>query len=110
MGLGRFGGGVSVTRWLCEQGAQVTVTDMKTADQLGESVEAIADLDVTLNFGKHVESDFTQADLVVANPAVPPRSEYLQLAKKSGVPLTTEMNLFLERCPARCVGLSLIHI
>ena len=28
MGLGQFGGGLGVTKWLLERGAQVTVTDM----------------------------------------------------------------------------------
>ena len=30
MGLGRHGGGVAVARWLAEQGAIVTITDMAT--------------------------------------------------------------------------------
>ena len=106
MGLGRFGGGVGVTRWLAQQGAQVTVTDLKPADALADSVAAIADLEVTLRLGEHMETDFTAVDLVVANPAVPPRSQYLALAEQAGVALTTEMNLFLERCPAQAVGIT----
>jgi S-adenosylhomocysteine hydrolase len=30
-GLGRFGGGIAVTRWLCAQGAKVLVTDLDSA-------------------------------------------------------------------------------
>ena len=37
MGLGRFGGGIGVTRWLVAQGARVTVTDPSIA--VVESVE-----------------------------------------------------------------------
>ncbi|MEL7238336.1 MAG: UDP-N-acetylmuramoyl-L-alanine--D-glutamate ligase, partial [Planctomycetota bacterium] len=74
MGLGRFGGGVAVTRWLAEQGARVTVTDTQSESDLAESVEQVKDI-ATLHLGGHVEADFVQCDLVVANPAVPPTNE-----------------------------------
>ena len=32
-GLGHFGGGVGVARWLCAQGAVVTVTDKEPAEK-----------------------------------------------------------------------------
>ena len=106
MGLGRFGGGVGVTRWLRAQGAKVTVTDLAPPEQLTASLEQIADLDLTLHLGGHEERDFRDTDLVVVNPAVPETSEFLQIAQSAGVPITTEINLFVERCPARCVGVT----
>ena len=106
MGLGRFGGGVGVTRWLAGVGARVTVTDLKPAERLKASVEEIAGLGVTLRLGGHDERDFHQADLIVASPAVPDDSPFLQVARSAGVPVTTEINLFVERCPARCVGVT----
>jgi UDP-N-acetylmuramoylalanine--D-glutamate ligase len=106
MGLGRFGGGVGVTRWLVGQGARVTVTDLSPAEKLGASLEQIAGLDVTLRLGGHDERDFREADLVVVNPAVPERSEFLVAARDARVPVTTEINLFVERCPARTVGVT----
>lgn len=106
MGLGRFGGGVGVTRWLADVGARVTVTDLKPAERLKASVEEIAGSGVTLRLGGHDERDFHQADLIVASPAVPDDSPFLQVARSAGVPVTTEINLFVERCPARCVGVT----
>lgn len=106
MGLGRFGGGVGVTRWLARQGARVTVTDLASADDLAASLEQIADLNPTLHLGGHEERDFREVDLVVVNPAVPERSDFLRAACDAGVPVTTEINLFVERCPARTVGVT----
>ncbi len=106
MGLGRFGGGVGVTRWLVEQQARVLVTDLADASRLESSLRQIADLPVTLRIGEHREADFRQADLLVVNPAVPESSAFLQAARQAGVPITTEINLFLERCPATCVGIT----
>jgi len=75
MGLGRFGGGVGVTRWLCAQGARVLVTDLARADSLADALVQIEDLvdsgAVQLRLGGHDEDDFARADLVIANPAVP---------------------------------------
>lgn len=106
MGLGRFGGGVGVTRWLVAQGARVLVTDRVPADALRESVAQIADLPITLRLGEHRHEDFREADLVVVNPAVPDQSEFVRTARDAGVPLTTEINLFVERCPARTIGVT----
>jgi UDP-N-acetylmuramoylalanine--D-glutamate ligase len=103
MGLGRFGGGVGVTRWLVGEGATVLVTDRETAERLGESLAAIRDLidrgDVALRLGEHNVSDFTTADLVVANPAVPKPwdDRFLRGAQAAGVPITTEIRLLTER-------------
>ena len=106
MGLGGFGGGVGVTRWLAAAGAKVTVTDKAPAEKLAASLDQIADLNVTLHLGGHDPRDFRETDAVVVNPAVPETSEFLQLARDSGVSITTEINLFVERCRARCVGVT----
>lgn len=106
MGLGTFGGGVGVTRWLARQGARVLVTDTQPAEKLAESVESVRGFAHQLRLGEHVESDFRETDLVVVNPAVPERSPFLQAARQAGVPITTEINLFVERCPARTVGVT----
>jgi len=106
MGLGRFGGGVGVTRWLAQNGAEVLVTDNAPPQKLRESLHQIAGVDVELRLGEHVERDFRETDLVVVTPAVPDLSPFVQAARDAGVPITTEINLFVERCPAHCVGVT----
>ena len=106
MGLGSFGGGVGVTRWLVAQGAKVLVTDKLPAEKLKDALEQLAGLDITYRLGGHEQRDFRALDLLVVNPAVPEASEHLQIARAANVPLTTEINLFVERCPARCIGVT----
>jgi UDP-N-acetylmuramoylalanine--D-glutamate ligase len=106
VGLGLFGGGVGVTRFLVREGAAVTVTDLKPAADLRESLDALTGLPVTFKLGGHDEADFRSADLIVANPAVPRHSKYLAIAESAGVPVTTEINLFFERCRARVLGVT----
>ena len=71
MGLGRFGGSVGVSRFLVEQGAQVTVTDQLGSSALQASIAALEGLPIRWRLGGHHEEDFTSADLIVVNPAVP---------------------------------------
>lgn len=107
MGLGRFGGGVGVARWLVERGADVLVTDLEPPEKLGSSVALIQDLvdrgSVALRLGGHNVSDFTDRDLVIASPAVPKPwdNRFLRAAGAAGVPVTTEMGLLVERLPNR---------
>ncbi|RLT32562.1 MAG: UDP-N-acetylmuramoyl-L-alanine--D-glutamate ligase, partial [Chloroflexi bacterium] len=74
MGLGVHGGGLGVARYCAEQGADVVVTDLRTADVLGDSLAALADLPITFVLGEHREQDFATCDIVVQNPAVPASS------------------------------------
>jgi UDP-N-acetylmuramoylalanine--D-glutamate ligase len=99
MGLGLFGGGVGVTRFLVQAGARVIVTDAKSEHDLRESVAELRGLPVELRLGAHEERDFRDADLVVVNPAVPPASPWLKLAPA----LETEMNLFFKLCRAEMI-------
>jgi len=107
MGLGHFGGGAAAARWLARQGAIVTVTDLADENALADVLPRLADVPIAaLHLGGHREEDFRQADLVVVNPAVRPNSPWLQIARNSGVKLRTELELFIEHCPARIIGVT----
>ena len=95
-GLGHFGGNIAASRWLVDQGAVVTVTDMAPPEKLAESVKQLDGVPITWRLGEHHEDDFTKTDLVIASPAIPLSNEYLQAAKKAGVPVTTEIRLLIE--------------
>ncbi len=108
MGLGHFGGGVGVTRWLVQRcGCRVLLTDLASADQLADSLESVRDLvdagQVTLVLGGHEERDFRETDLVVANPAVPRpwENRFLNAAREAGAEITTEIELLIDSLPDR---------
>jgi len=106
-GLGRFGGGVGVTRWLAGQGARVRVMDQAPADTLAESLTALAGLPVEFHLGRESVTSLEQIELVVVNPAVVKwKSEFFREIERRDVPWTTEINLFSERCPATVVGVT----
>ncbi len=107
VGLGRFGGGSGVTRWLVSQGARVTVTDQAPAESLVESIEGLGGLPLTLHLGGHDPADLQQCDLVIVNPGVvKSKSAFFQEIIRRGIPWTTEINLFCQRCPAPVIGVT----
>jgi UDP-N-acetylmuramoylalanine--D-glutamate ligase len=107
MGLGRFGGGLGAARWLAAGGARVTVTDLGDESKLADSVAALRGLPITWRLGGHDPRDLDDCDWLVVSPAVDKnRSEFFQAARQRGIPWTSEMNLFLQRCPGRIVGVT----
>ena len=107
MGLGRFGGGVDVVTFAHAAGAKVIVTDLAPAEQLSDSVGRLGGLEgIEFHLGSHDPADFEQADIVVANPAVSDDNKFLQIARRAGKRVTSQMNIFFELCPARIIGIT----
>ncbi len=96
MGLGINGGGLPTALYFARRGAAVTVTDLRGPEALKDSLEKLAGLPVRCVLGRHEESDFTSADLVIKNPAVAPGSPFLRAARDSGVAVETDLSVFLS--------------
>ncbi|MBI1311663.1 UDP-N-acetylmuramoyl-L-alanine--D-glutamate ligase [bacterium] len=107
MGLGSFGGGVGVVRFLAGHGAATRISDTRTREQLAASVALLDDIDnIDWRLGEQDASHFEDADLVVINPAVRPDHPLLRQLIDRGVPLTTEMNLFWQLNRGRVVAVT----
>ncbi len=102
MGLGLHGGGLASARYLCEQGAEVTVTDLRSESDLIGSLDQLGALPLKLVLGRHEERDFRDADVVVKNPAVPRSSAYLAMARC----IETDISLFLRSCTAQVIAVT----
>ncbi|MFH0863648.1 MAG: UDP-N-acetylmuramoyl-L-alanine--D-glutamate ligase [Candidatus Gottesmanbacteria bacterium] len=101
MGLGIQGGGVGVARFFAQKGAKVTVTDLKSEDELLPSISSLADFPITYILGKHRADDFKNADLIIRNPDVSFDSPYLKIARENEIPVEMDESLFLKLCPTR---------
>ena len=106
MGLGKFGGGLDCAQFACNAGADVLVTDMAKAEDLQASLDELAGLKIEYRLGEHVESDFTTADYVIVNPAVPPKNKFLTMAEESGAVVTSQMEIFFQLCSATIIGIT----
>lgn len=110
MGLGLNQGGLGVSKWLVRHGAKVTVTDLKTAEQLAPSIRALDAVKgahpVRYVLGRHRLEDFRGADLIIRNPGVPRGSEWIAAAEKAGVPVESDVSIFFRLCPQPILGIS----
>ena len=106
LGLGRFGGGGGALRFLASRGARVRITDLRSREQLAPTLEALSGLEFESRLGGHPPSVLDGVDLVVVNPAVPPSAPIRREIRRRGIPETSELGLFLERCPAPVTAVS----
>ena len=104
MGLGLNGGGEAAVRFFLNKGAYVTVTDMKTEEQLKATVDKLnadSTLDhsrLTYRLGEHKIEDFETADCVIKNPGVKfEGNKYLAAARA----IESDLSIFLcfTECP-----------
>ena len=95
-GLGLNGGGVGTARFFLENGIPITVTDLKTENELESSIEELNEYKDICSFtlGCHKEEDFIKADIVVKGPGVPPSNKFLKIALDNGAKITTDLEIF----------------
>ena len=107
MGLGRFGGGMDAAQFAAKVAARVVVTDMAAEEKLRDSVDRLRGLpNLEFHLGAHDPADFERADIVIANPAVPPDNAFLEIARCHGGQITSQIGIFFQLCPARIVGIT----
>jgi UDP-N-acetylmuramoylalanine--D-glutamate ligase len=106
MGLGLLGRGLGDTLFLVRNGAKVTVTDLKTPDQLATSLEKLDGLPVKYRLGEHREEDFINADMIVRNADVPKTSPFLKIAADHGIPVEMDESLFCKHFNGQIIGIT----
>ncbi|MHC4315057.1 MAG: UDP-N-acetylmuramoyl-L-alanine--D-glutamate ligase [Planctomycetota bacterium] len=107
MGLGRFGGGVDAAKFAAKAGAKVIITDLASRRQLIDSIKQLEEFpDIEFHLGSHNAIDFEQADIIIANPAVPDDNEFLEIARRNNKFVTSQINIFFQFCPAQIIGIT----
>ena len=97
MGLGLLGRGVGDAEFLAECGAELTITDLKTEEQLAESIQKLSRfLNITYVLGEHRLEDFSGCDMVLKAAGVPFDSPYIAEALAHGVQVVMSGALFAK--------------
>lgn len=104
LGLARQG--VALVRFWLRQGADVTVSDLRGVEELRETVGLLKGLSPRYVLGEHPLSLLDGADLVCLSGGVPMDAPIVIEAQRRGIPLSNDAQLFLERCPARVIGIT----
>jgi len=106
MGLGLYGGGVGITKWLARQGNKIVITDLQEEEVLQPSIDQLKEFDIEYVLGEHRDKDFSDTDLIIKNPGVPRDSKYLEIARANSIPIETDMSIFFQLCQAPIIGIT----
>ena len=95
--------GIAAAELLARRGAQVTLSEARR-----EVPEAgvLMPLGVRLELGGHETETFTEADLVVLSPGVPPETAVVQAARDRGVPVIAEIELAYRWLQGRVIAIT----
>jgi UDP-N-acetylmuramoylalanine--D-glutamate ligase len=110
LGLGRQG--VALARYLAQVGAEVTVSDLQGEETLTDQMQQLADIEreagvsITYRLGDHPIHLLDDADLLCLSGGVPTDIPIVTEARKRGVPLSNDAQIFLDRCPAPVIGIT----
>src|SRR5512136_1929852 len=99
LGLARQG--MALARFLAEQGASVTVSDVKPAEQLSEAIKSLEGVSVKYAFGGHPIELLDGCDLLCLSGGVPADLPIVVEAQKRSIALSNDAQIFVERCAER---------
>ena len=98
--------GIDLVRFLTSEGARVTVSDARPPEQLTDQLAAIEGTGARLSLGANRLEDCTEADAIYVSQGVPAALPALRAAEAKGVPISSMLELFLDRCPAPVAGIT----
>lgn len=103
--------GVGVTNTDCirlflQKGAQVTVLDRKSREQLGEVAGQLEEAGAQFVLGEGYLDHLTRYAAVFRAPGMYFRHPALLKARADGAVITSEMELFFELCPCKIYGVT----
>ena len=91
VGLGKSG--LAAALFLRRRGAQVTVSDVRSAEALAKDIPALLEEGIMVETGGHGLLTFRRQDLIVVSPGVPLDTPELTQVKGFGLPVIGELEL-----------------
>ena len=91
VGLGKSG--LAAALFLRRRGAQVTVSDVRSAEALAKEIPALIEAGIMVETGGHGLLTFRRQDLIVVSPGVPLDTPELAQVQSFGLPVIGELEL-----------------
>jgi UDP-N-acetylmuramoylalanine--D-glutamate ligase len=103
--VGAARSGVALAAYLAKTGERVRLADLKSEPELRDMLSQLPS-GVDLKLGGYDDSVLAGVDVVYASPGVPWDSELLNDARRLGIKVSSEIDLFLSLCPGTVVGIT----
>lgn len=104
VGLARQG--VALAKFMAGRGAQVVATDSQPADKLADAIAGLSTFQIEYALGGHPPNLLDGATLLCLSGGVPADLPLAQEARRRGVPLSNDSQLFLDAAPCNVVGIT----
>ena len=103
--VGAARSGVALANHLTSKGERVRLTDRRSEQELAETIAQLP-AGIDLRVAGYNEGVLDGVDTVYASPGVPWDSELLTRARERGIPVSSEIDLFLRLCLGTVVGIT----
>jgi UDP-N-acetylmuramoylalanine--D-glutamate ligase len=104
VGLGKSGRAAAL--FLRRKGAQVTVSDTRSAEALGKDIPALLEEGIAVEAGGHGLLTFRRQDLIVVSPGVPIDTPELVQVKAFGLPIIGEVELAAQYLKGKTLAIT----
>ncbi|HAV76106.1 MAG TPA: UDP-N-acetylmuramoyl-L-alanine--D-glutamate ligase [Anaerolineae bacterium] len=104
--LGAARQGLALARWLSIHGAQVTLSDMRSEDELRVARESLAEFGITWALGGHPLELLDSTDMLCLSGGVPLTLPIVADAVSRGIPLSNDSQIFMEVVPCKTIGIT----
>ncbi|HSA99876.1 MAG TPA: UDP-N-acetylmuramoyl-L-alanine--D-glutamate ligase [Anaerolineales bacterium] len=104
--LGAARQGLALARWLSLHGAHVTLSDMRSEQQLRAARESLAAYPITWALGGHPLELLDSTDVLCLSGGVPLTLPIVAEAVRRGILLSNDSQIFMEVVPCRTIGIT----
>jgi UDP-N-acetylmuramoylalanine--D-glutamate ligase len=104
--LGAARQGLALARWLSLHGARVTLSDLRSADELQVARESLAEFQIDWALGGHPLELLNSTDVLCLSGGVPLTLPIVAEAVKRGIPLSNDTQIFMEVVPCKTIGIT----
>jgi UDP-N-acetylmuramoylalanine--D-glutamate ligase len=104
--LGAARQGLALARWLSLHGARVTLSDLRSADELRVACQSLAEFQIDWALGGHPLELLDSTDVLCLSGGVPLTLPIVAEAIKRGIPLSNDTQIFMEVVPCKTIGIT----
>ena len=104
VGLARTG--VATALFCAARGAQVTCTDTRRENEIGDSIARLRAAGVNLELGGHPGHLLLGQDMIIPSPGVPADAPFLRAARANGITIWSEIELADRFLNGKLIGIT----
>src|SRR5690554_6387942 len=103
IGLSRTG--LAAAKFLYQAGAEVIVSDIKTAPYLKKEMEEFKNMEIEYELGGHGDKSLS-SDLIVVSPGISLDIPFFKKAQGKGIPIISEIELAYHFTDAKIIAIT----